>query len=74
MFSRKRRVRVGLVCDRPSVDGNKRTTRLAMVIFVGKNNAYLDATEQSAYETINGLADGKVGEEELAGWVWDNPA
>ena len=47
---------------------------LAMVIFVGKNDAYPDATEQSAYEVINDLADGKVGEKELAGWVWDNPA
>ena len=62
----------GLSQNPPFVDGNKRIALLAMVMFVGKNGSYLDATEQSAYETVDGLAGGRVTEEKLAGWAQDN--
>jgi death on curing protein len=59
----------GLVTNHPYRDGNKRIGFLAIVTFLGINGRDLDATDTEVVSEILALADGRVSEEELAGWI-----
>lgn len=59
----------GLVRNHPYRDGNKRIGFLAMVTFLGLNGHAFDASDAEVVAEFIALADGKVGEEELAAWI-----
>ena len=59
----------GLVKNHPYLDGNKRIGFLAIVTFLGINGHDLDATDSDVVSEIIALADGRVSEDELAGWI-----
>ena len=59
----------GLVQNHPYRDGNKRIGFLAMITFLGINGHDFTATEADVVAVILTLAEGKLSEEELAGWV-----
>lgn len=59
----------GLVRNHPYRDGNTRIGFLAMVTFLGLNGQVFDATDTEVVAEILALADGKVGEEDLADWI-----
>ena len=54
------------------MDGNKRMSLISIYVFLGLNGYYLDAREEDAYQTMMGLADGKVQEKDLAQWTKSN--
>lgn len=55
--------------DHPFVDGNKRTARMAMVIFLQYNGFKITATEFDTLEKILEIATGQVSKQELASWL-----
>jgi death-on-curing protein len=59
----------GIVKNHAFEDGNKRTGFLAMYTFLGLNGYDLDAPEVEAAQIMVGVADGTVGETELASWL-----
>ncbi len=59
----------GLVKNHPYRDGNKRIGLLAMATFLGINGYELKATDADVVTEILTLADNRVSEEELAGWI-----
>jgi death-on-curing protein len=59
----------GLVKNHPYRDGNKRIGFLALVTFLGINGVDFDASEQDVVTEMVLLADGRLTEEQLAGWV-----
>lgn len=59
----------GLVKNHSYRDGNKRIGFLAMVTFLGINGYDLKATDAEVITEILELADGRVSEEALAGWI-----
>lgn len=64
----------GLVKNHPYRDGNKRVGLLAMVTFLGMNGHDLKATDAEVVTEMLALADGRVSEEELAGWIRQHSA
>jgi death-on-curing protein len=62
----------GIAKNHPFVDGNKRTSLLAIYTFLGVNGIDLVAPEADAASIIFALAAGEVSEESLARWVRDN--
>jgi death-on-curing protein len=62
----------GLVTNHGYVDGNKRVAFAAAATFLVVNGAELTADEAAAYDTVIAVAAGRVGEEELAGWIRDH--
>jgi death-on-curing protein len=54
------------------VDGNKRTSLLALYTFLGVNGIDFDVPEAEAAAIILALAAGEVSEESLARWIRDN--
>lgn len=59
----------GLVKSHPYRDGNKRIGFLAMATFLGVNGHDLDASDADVVAGIVALADGRVSEDELSGWI-----
>ena len=59
----------GLVKGHPYRDGNKRIGFLAMVTFLGMNRHELETTDAEVVSEFLALADGSVGENELADWI-----
>lgn len=55
----------GLVKNHPFLDGNKRTAAVVSELFLNLHNAQLTATDAQVVETIEGVAAGRVSEEEL---------
>jgi death on curing protein len=55
----------GLVKNHPFLDGNKRTAAVVSELFLNLQNAQLTATDAQVVETIEGVAAGRVSEEEL---------
>jgi death on curing protein len=53
----------------PFVDGNKRIAFAALLMALDLNGLALDATEQDAFETILGVANGTIEEAAFAAWV-----
>jgi death on curing protein len=61
----------GLARNHPYRDGNKRIAFLALVTFLSINGKELDAAEDDVVATFVALADGRLTEEQLAGWIRD---
>jgi death-on-curing protein len=61
----------GLVKNHPYKDGNKRVGFLAMVTFLGINGYAFETTDAEVVAEMRALADGRVTEGELIGWIRD---
>jgi death-on-curing protein len=62
----------GVAKNHPFVDGNKRTSLLAIYTFLGINGIDFIVPEAEAAALILSLAAGEVSEEGLARWIRDN--
>ncbi len=62
----------GLAKNHPFVDGNKRTSLLAIYTFLAINGVEFIVPEAEAAAMIFSLAAGEVSEESLARWIRDN--
>lgn len=62
----------GIARNHPFVDGNKRTSLLALYTFLGINDVDFIVPEAEAAVIILALAAGDVGEEGLTRWIRDN--
>ena len=62
----------GIAKNHPFVDGNKRTSLLAIYTFLGINGVDFIVPEAEAAAIIFSLAAGEVSEESLARWIRDN--
>ena len=62
----------GIARNHPFVDGNKRTSLLAIYTFLGMNKIDFVVPEAMAAAMILSLAAGEVSEESLARWIRDN--
>ncbi len=62
----------GIARNHPFVDGNKRTSLLALYTFLGVNGVDFIVAEEMAAAMILSLAAGEVSEESLARWIRDN--
>ncbi|WP_376691081.1 type II toxin-antitoxin system death-on-curing family toxin [Wenzhouxiangella sp. EGI_FJ10409] len=62
----------GLARNHPFVDGNKRTAAVLCEVFLELNGYLLLAEDADLYPVFLGLADGTVGEDELADWLRRN--
>jgi death-on-curing protein len=62
----------GVARNHPFVDGNKRTSLLALYTFLGINGIDFVVAEAEAAAMIISLAAGEVSEESLARWIRDN--
>ena len=58
--------------NHPFVDGNKRTSLLALYTFLGLNGFDFVVPEAEAAAIILALAAGEVSEESLTRWIGDN--
>lgn len=59
----------GLAKAHPFSDGNKRTSFLTAMIFLGLNGKELDATEGEVVQAMTALAAGSFTEVALAKWI-----
>jgi len=62
----------GIARNHPFVDGNKRTSLLALYTFLGINGVDYVVPEAEAAAIILSLASGEVSEESLTRWIRDN--
>lgn len=62
----------GIARNHPFVDGNARTSLLAIYAFLGVNGVDFRVPEADAAAMILSLAAGEVSEESLARWIRDN--
>ena len=62
----------GIARNHPFVDGNKRTSLLALYTFLGINGIDFVVPEAEAAAIILSLAAGEVSEENLTRWIRDN--
>ncbi|CAL75101.1 putative death on curing protein (fragment) [Bradyrhizobium sp. ORS 278] len=62
----------GIARNHPFVDGNKRTSLLALYTFLGVNGFDFDVPEAEAAAMILALAAGEVSEASLTRWIRDN--
>lgn len=62
----------GMARNHPFVDGNKRTSLLALYTFLGVNGIDFDVPEAEAAAMILSLAAGEVDEGGLTRWIRDN--
>lgn len=62
----------GIARNHPFVDGNKRTSLLAIYTFLGLNDIDFIVPEADAATMILSLAAGEVSEESLTRWIRDN--
>ena len=62
----------GISRNHPFVDGNKRTSLLALYTFLGINGVEFVVREDMAAAMMISLAAGEVSEESLRRWIRDN--
>jgi death-on-curing protein len=62
----------GMARNHPFVDGNKRTSLLAIYTFLGINGVDFVVAEADAAAMILSLAAGEISEENLTRWIADN--
>jgi death on curing protein len=62
----------GIAKNHPFIDGNKRVSLLALIIFLRLNGIEFAPSEADAAAIILALAAGEVEEEGLARWIRDN--
>jgi death on curing protein len=58
----------GIARNHAFVDGNKRTALVVSITFLDRNGWDIVAAKEDVYFTFLHLADGSLGEEELAAW------
>jgi death-on-curing protein len=58
----------GIARNHAFVDGNKRTALVISILFLNRNGWDIEAPKADEYLTFLHLADGSLGEEELAAW------
>jgi death-on-curing protein len=61
----------GIARNHPFIDGNERTSLLAIYTFLGVNEIDFIAPEAEAAAIILSLAAGEISEENLARWIRD---
>ena len=59
----------GIAKNHPFIDGDKRTSLVFSRTFLLLNGYNLNATQEEKYLTFLKLAEGNLGEEELADWI-----
>jgi death-on-curing protein len=59
----------GIARNHPFRDGNKRVGFVTAIVFLGLNNQDLVAEEADVVQTMLRVAEGKLGEAELARWI-----
>lgn len=59
----------GIARNHPFIDGNKRVALVAARTFLLINGADLVASQEKKYVTFLRLAEGRMSEDELAGWI-----
>ncbi len=59
----------GLARNHTFVDGNKRTAHVAYRAFLALNGAELEATDEEKYDSMIGLAEGRLTERDFANWL-----
>ena len=59
----------GVARTHPFIDGNKRVALVAARTFLLINGADLVASQEEKYVTFLRLAEGRMSEDELAGWI-----
>lgn len=59
----------GIARNHPFIDGNKRVALVAARTFLLINGADLVASQEEKYVTFLRLAEGRMSEDELAGWI-----
>lgn len=59
----------GIARNHPFVDGNKRTAFVAALLFLQLNGYGIRASQEDKYTAFLSLAEGRLSEEELAGWL-----
>jgi death-on-curing protein len=64
----------GIAKNHPFVDGNKRTSLVALEFFLALNRHRLTADDVQCVITILALADGTLSELELSDWIRQNIA
>ena len=62
----------GIARNHPFIDGNKRTSLMAIYTFLGVNDVEFIVAEEDFAAIILSLAAGEVSEESLARWIRDN--
>uniref|UniRef100_Q07J58 Death-on-curing family protein n=1 Tax=Rhodopseudomonas palustris (strain BisA53) TaxID=316055 RepID=Q07J58_RHOP5 len=62
----------GIARNHPFIDGNKRTSLLALYTFLGVNGVDFNVPEAEAAAIILSLAAGEVSEQSLTRWIKDN--
>ena len=62
----------GISNNHPFVDGNKRVSFGAIVAILHMNGFTLDVTERDAVAAIYAVAEGKMDDTALAGWIREN--
>ena len=62
----------GIARNHPFIDGNKRTSLLAIYTFLGVNGIDFIVSEAEAAAVILSLAAGEISEDSLARWIRDN--
>jgi death-on-curing protein len=62
----------GIARNHPFVDGNKRASFAALIVFLGLNGIDFVVPEPEATAIILALAAGEVSEDSLARWIRDN--
>ncbi|MGK7929707.1 MAG: type II toxin-antitoxin system death-on-curing family toxin [Spirulina sp.] len=62
----------GIAKNHPFIDGNKRTAFMAMYVFLGLNDYWLDAPENDAIAMMEGLASDRETQASLAQWLEHN--
>ena len=60
---------VGIAKNPPFIDGNKRASFLALVVFLGLNGVRFEVPESEAAAAILALAAGELDEAALARWI-----
>ena len=63
---------VGIASNHPFVDGNKRASYMAMILFLALNEAPLEADKVDAINTMLSVAAGETDIDTLATWIRAN--
>lgn len=60
---------VGLACNHPFIDGNKRTAFVAVELFLSLNGYSLSASDAECVLTMVGVAAGELDDASFAAWL-----
>jgi len=59
----------GIARNHPFIDGNKRTAYVVCRTFLKLNGMDLETSQENKYATFMELAEGQLGEADLAAWI-----